>query len=72
MHYSEPLDAEPTKSFSEEDLSRIWGLDIYKTRTIIRKLRKAGFVRRTRAGRFKLTIAGALLVRIYRRIKTRR
>ncbi|MEM2512434.1 MAG: hypothetical protein QXX61_04800, partial [Ignisphaera sp.] len=69
MHYAEHLDTDPTKSFTEEELSKLWNLDVYKTKTIIRKLRKAGFVRRTRGKRYKLTLAGAILVRIYKRVR---
>lgn len=69
MHYAERLDADPTKSFTEEELSKLWNLDVYKTKTMLRKLRKAGFVRRTRAKRYKLTLAGAILVRIYKRVR---
>jgi predicted transcriptional regulator len=69
IRYAERLEAEPTKSFTEEEVSKIWNLDIYRTRSTLRKLRKAGFVKRTRGGRYKLTLAGAVLVRIYRRVR---
>jgi predicted transcriptional regulator len=69
IRYAERLEAESTKSFTEEEVSKIWNLDIYRTRSTLRKLRKAGFVKRTRGGRYKLTLAGAVLVRIYRRVR---
>lgn len=69
IRYAERLETEPQKSFTEEEVSKLWGLDLYKTKSILRKLRKAGFVKRTRGGRYKLTIAGLILVRIYRRAR---
>lgn len=69
MHFIEELDVSVNRSFSEEELSKLWNLDIYKTKTIIRKLRKSGFIRRTRSGRYKLTFAGLVLLRIYKRAK---
>ncbi|MEM1644432.1 MAG: hypothetical protein QXL96_00950 [Ignisphaera sp.] len=69
IHYAERLDSDPAKSFTEEELSRLWSLDIYRTKTMLRKLRKAGFVRRTRGKRYKLTFAGIILVRIYKRVR---
>lgn len=69
IRYAELLEAEPTKSFTEEEISKIWNLDTYKTRTLIRRLRKSGFIRRTRSGRYKLTFAGIVLVRIYKKVK---
>uniref|UniRef100_A0A7C2V9F7 Uncharacterized protein n=1 Tax=Ignisphaera aggregans TaxID=334771 RepID=A0A7C2V9F7_9CREN len=69
IRYAEPLDKEPSKSFTEEELSRLWNLDIYKTKSLVRKLRKSGFIRRTRGGRYKLTYAGTILVRIYRKVR---
>jgi predicted transcriptional regulator len=72
IRYAEHLDVDPTKSFTEEEISRIWSLDIYKTKSILRKLRKAGLVRRTRAGRYKLTLAGSILVHLYKRVKMKK
>lgn len=69
MYYAERLDADPAKSFTEEELSKLWSLDIYRTKTMLRKLRRAGFIRRTRGKRYKLTLAGTILVRIYKRVR---
>ena len=70
IRYAEYLDTDnPTKSFTEEEISNLWKLDIYKTKSVLRKLRKSGFVRRTRAGKYKLTLAGAVLVKLYKRVK---
>lgn len=69
IRYAEHLEASSTKSFTEEEISKLWGLDIYKTKLLLRKLRKAGFVRRTRGGRYKLTLVGTVLVRIYKKVR---
>lgn len=69
IRYAESLDVNQTKSFTEEDLSKLWNLDTYKTKTVIRRLRRAGFIKRTRGGRYKLTFAGIVLVRIYKKTR---
>jgi len=69
IHFIKDLDTAPNKSFTEEELSGLWNLDPYRTKTMIRKLRKAGFIRRTRSGRYKITFAGLILVRVYKRAK---
>uniref|UniRef100_A0A7C5TI86 ArnR1-like winged helix-turn-helix domain-containing protein n=1 Tax=Ignisphaera aggregans TaxID=334771 RepID=A0A7C5TI86_9CREN len=69
MVYAEVLDLTPMASFTINDLSKIWGTDIDKTQAIIRKLRKEGLLRRTRRGRYKLTLAGQILVKLYKRIR---
>ena len=69
MNYVQVLETDEDKSYSLEELSKIWGIDKDKIRSIIRKLRREGFIRRTRSGRFKLTLAAKILIMTYRRIK---
>lgn len=66
---AEALDAPVGKSFTLEELARLWQLSPEQAKSVIRKLRREGFLRRTRGGRYKLTTAGRVLVRIYRRVK---
>lgn len=72
IRYAEYLAADPSKSFTKEELAKIWNLDVHKSKTLIRKLRRAGFIKRTRGGRYKLTFAGTVLVYIYKKMKAKR
>ncbi len=56
-------------SLSLEELAKLWGKELDESRKIVRKLRREGFVKRTRSGRYKLTLAGSVLVRLYERVK---
>jgi len=68
LKYSEPLYGEE-KSYSLQELAKIWNTDIDTAKTILRKLRREGFIRRTRSGRYKLSFAGKVLIAIYKRVK---
>ncbi|ADM28027.1 hypothetical protein Igag_1221 [Ignisphaera aggregans DSM 17230] len=68
LKYSEPLYGEE-KSYSLHELAKIWNTDIDTAKTILRKLRREGFIRRTRSGRYKLSFAGKVLIAIYKRVK---
>lgn len=68
LKYSEPLYGEE-KSYSLHELAKIWNTDIDNAKTILRKLRREGFIRRTRSGRYKLSFAGKVLIAIYKRVK---
>lgn len=69
ISYTEALDTASAPSFTIEELAKLWGTDMDRTKTIVRKLKREGFLRRTRRGRYKLTLAGKILVRLYKRIK---
>ncbi|MEM0005421.1 MAG: hypothetical protein QXJ56_01180 [Ignisphaera sp.] len=69
ISYTEALDTASASSFTIEELAKLWGTNMDKTKTIVRKLKREGFLRRTRRGRYKLTLAGKILVRLYKRIK---
>ncbi len=56
-------------SLGLEELAKLWGKKLDETRKIVRKLRREGFVRRTRSGRYRLTLAGSVLVKLYERVK---
>lgn len=72
IRYAEHLDVDPSKSFTKEELARLWNLEVYRSKAVIRRLRRAGFIRRTRGGRYKLTFAGVVLVHIYKKTKAKR
>lgn len=67
--YTEALDTTPKTSFTLEELAKLWGVDINKAKTIVRKLRREGFLKRTKSGRYKPTLAGQVLVKLYKRVK---
>lgn len=67
--YTEILDTASATSFTIEELSKLWGIDMDRARAIVRKLRKEGLLKRTKRGRYKLTLAGQILTRLYKRIK---
>ncbi len=68
LKYSEPLYREE-KSYTLHELAKIWNTDIDSAKTIMRKLRREGFIRRTRGGKYKLSFAGKVLIAIYKRVK---
>lgn len=67
IRYAEPL--YEGSSYTLEDLAKLWNVDRDRAKTILRKLRREGFVRRTRGGRYKLSFAGRILIAIYRRAR---
>ncbi len=67
--YTEVLDATPKTSFTLEELAKFWGVDVNKAKTIVRKLRREGFLKRTKSGKYKPTLAGQVLVKLYKRVK---
>ncbi|MCI4437988.1 MAG: Rrf2 family transcriptional regulator [Ignisphaera sp.] len=71
VRYIEALEASESSFFSVEDLAKRWNLDIDTTKKIIRKLRREGFIRRTRGGNYKLTLAAKVLIRVYKRARER-
>ena len=71
VRYIESLEASESSFFSVEDLAKRWNLDIDTTKKIIRKLRREGFIRRTRGGNYKLTLAAKVLIRVYKRARER-
>uniref|UniRef100_A0A7J2T8F8 Transcription regulator TrmB N-terminal domain-containing protein n=1 Tax=Ignisphaera aggregans TaxID=334771 RepID=A0A7J2T8F8_9CREN len=69
LKYLEVLEGDEKTSHTLDELSKRWGVDADRARGILRKLRREGFVRRTRSGRYKLTLAAKVLIRIYKRVK---
>lgn len=67
--YAEMLDTTSKTSFSVEELAKLWNTDVDRAKSIVRKLRREGFLRRTKRGRYRLTLAGRILVKLYKRIK---
>ncbi len=71
IRYIEPLEASESGFFTVEDLAKRWNVDIDTAKKIIRKLRREGFIRRTRGGNYKLTLAAKVLIRVYKRARER-
>ncbi len=61
----------PDSSYTVDDLSRVWGLGIDEVKKILRKLRREGFVKRTRRGRYKLSLAGLVIVELFKKVRGR-
>jgi len=64
------LSLEERKSYSYDELKKMWNLDDERFRRLLRKLRREGFIKRTRRGYYKLTLAGRTLARIYIRARS--
>jgi len=69
MKYVQPLEENEIELYSADDLAKVWGIEKERVRSILRKLRREGFVRRTKSGKYKLTLAAKVLIRIYKRVK---
>jgi len=69
LRYAEALEGDEKFSLTLDELSKKWNVNMDKAKGILRKLRREGFVRRTKSGRYKLTLAAKLLIRIYKRVK---
>jgi len=69
LKYADIIAKSGRESLSLEELASIWNKNLEETKRIVRKLRREGFVRRTRRGRYRLTLAGRVLVKLYERIK---
>lgn len=67
--YTEVLDTVSKASFSLEELAELWNIDVSRAKSIVKKLRREGFLKRTRRGRYKLTLVGQVLVKLYKRIR---
>jgi len=59
----------PESSYTIDELSKVWGLSISDTRKILRKLRREGFLKRTRRGRYKLSLAGLVIVELFKKVR---
>jgi len=57
------------RSYSIKELASIWSLDEASAKKVLRKLRREGFVRRTRSGRYKLSLAGRVIVKIFKMVR---
>jgi len=64
LRFVEPLD--PGKSYSLEELARIWSLGTEEARKVLRKLRREGLIKRTRRGRYRASLAAQALVEALR------
>lgn len=69
IKYSRALMRGDRASFSIEELANLWGKSVDEAKRVVRKLRREGFIRRTRSGRYKLTLAGYILVKLYDRVR---
>lgn len=69
LRYSRALMRSDKASFSIEELASLWGKSVDEAKRVVRKLRREGFVKRTRSGRYKLTLAGYILVKLYDRVR---
>ncbi|MEM0026610.1 MAG: helix-turn-helix domain-containing protein [Ignisphaera sp.] len=69
MDYVHPLGKNEEHIYTVNELAEMWGIDREKVKTILRKLRREGFIRRTKGGGYKLTLAARILIRIYKRVK---
>ncbi|MDK6029306.1 hypothetical protein QPL79_08020 [Ignisphaera sp. 4213-co] len=69
MKYVQPLEENEVELYSADDLAKVWGIEKERVRSILRKLRREGFIRRTKSGKYKLTLAAKVLIRIYKRVK---
>jgi DNA-binding IclR family transcriptional regulator len=69
LRYAEVFEEDDKASYSIDELSKRWNVDLDKARGILRKMRREGFVRRTRCGRYKLTLSAKILIRVYKKVK---
>jgi len=72
LGFAEKMYGDERRSYTIEELAKLWSKNLDETKKILRKLRREGFVRRTRSGRYKLTLAGETLVKLLKMVKERR
>ncbi len=56
-------------SYTKDELAKLWGLSSEEARKVLRKLRREGFIKRTRSGRYKLSLAGRVIVKLFRMVR---
>ena len=67
VRFAEKLDE--SFSYSLGELANLWGLDEASAKKILRKLRREGFIKRTRSGRYKLSLAGKVIVKLFKMVR---
>ena len=67
VRFAEKLDE--SSSYSLGELANLWGLDEVSAKKILRKLRREGFIKRTRSGRYKLSLAGKVIVKLFKMVR---
>ncbi len=67
VKFAEKLDEH--SSYSVNELAKLWGLNEVDAKKILRKLRREGFIKRTRSGRYKLSLAGMVIVKLFKMVR---
>lgn len=64
MKYLKVFSGSNKPSLSVEEFAKQVGIDIEKSKKILRKLWKEGFIKKTRSKRYKLSLAAILLLKL--------
>jgi len=64
LKYIKILKSRDKESLTLNDIAKIMNIDVNEAKRIIRKLKREGFIRRTKSGRYKLTLASKIILEL--------
>ena len=64
LKYIKIIKNQDRESLTLNDIAKIMNIDASEAKRIIRKLKREGFIKRTKSGRYKLTLASKIILEL--------